>query len=96
MGVLFLTAKEGYAFTAAAGEQIVNDAVEGSFGSHGYLASDPALGAIFIASGRGIRRGVTVDSVRTIDLAPTMAQLLGVELNDTDGKVIAEILAERP
>ncbi len=73
----------------------MNDAAEGSFGSHGYLASDPDLGAIFIASGRGISSGVTVDSVRTIDLAPTMARLLGVELKDTEGKVLAEILAER-
>jgi predicted AlkP superfamily pyrophosphatase or phosphodiesterase len=95
MGVLFLTAKEGYAFTAAAGEQTVNDAAEGSFGSHGYLASDPDLGALFIASGRGIRPGVTLDSVRTIDLAPTMARLLGVALKDPEGRALAEILAER-
>jgi predicted AlkP superfamily pyrophosphatase or phosphodiesterase len=95
MGALLLTAREGYAFTAAAGEQIVNDAAEGSFGSHGYLASDPDLAAIFIASGRGIRRGVTLDSVSTIDVAPTMAQLLGVELNDVDGSVLTAILTGR-
>ena len=95
MGGLFLTARPGYAFTAAAGDQIVNDAVEGSFGAHGYVASDPELSAIFIASGRGIKAGVTLESVDTIDLAPTMAQLLGVELKDVDGKVLTAVLSEK-
>ena len=35
------------------------------------------LSAIFIASGRGIKPGVVLDSVDNIDLAPTMAMLLG-------------------
>src|SRR5688572_4481044 len=35
MGALFLTAKEGYAFTAAAGEDLVVDAPAGSLGAHG-------------------------------------------------------------
>ena len=55
MGALLLTAKEGYAFTADVGDQPVVDAPPGSLGSHGYLASDPDLQALFIASGRGIK-----------------------------------------
>ncbi len=95
MGELFLTAKDGYSFTAAIGEQIVSDAGEGSLGSHGYVSTDPELGAIFIASGRGIKPGVTLDSVNTIDLAPTMARLLGLELKDVDGTVLSELLSEK-
>jgi predicted AlkP superfamily pyrophosphatase or phosphodiesterase len=95
MGALFLTANDGYAFTAAAGGDLVTDAAEGSFGAHGYVSSDPELGAIFIASGRGIKPGVTLDRVNTIDLAPTMARLLGVELKDVDGRVLTEILTGR-
>ena len=95
MGAFFLTAKDGYAFTAAAGDQVANDAAEGSFGSHGYVSSDPDLGAIFIASGRGIKPGVTLDSVRTIDLAPTMARLLGLEMAGIDGTVLTGILTDR-
>jgi predicted AlkP superfamily pyrophosphatase or phosphodiesterase len=95
MGALFLTAKADYAFTAALGDQVVNDATEGSFGAHGYVSTDPELSAIFIASGRGIKPGVTVDSVNNIDLAPTMARLLGLELNEVDGRVLSEILSGR-
>jgi predicted AlkP superfamily pyrophosphatase or phosphodiesterase len=95
MGQLLLTAKPGYAFTGAVTGEPVNPAREGGLGSHGYLASDPQLGAIFIASGRGIKPGVVLDSVRTIDLAPTMARLLGVELPKTDGRALTEILAEQ-
>jgi predicted AlkP superfamily pyrophosphatase or phosphodiesterase len=95
MGALFLTAREGYAFTAALGPQVVNDAAEGGFGSHGYVASDPELGAMFIASGRGIRPGVRLEAVDNIDLAPTMAQLLGLSLKDVDGKVLTPILSDR-
>jgi len=95
MGPLFLTAKEGYAFTANLGDQVVTDAAEGSFGSHGYVASDPELGAIFIASGRGIRTGVTLDTVRNIDVAPTVARLLGVDLPKADGTALTTILSGR-
>jgi predicted AlkP superfamily pyrophosphatase or phosphodiesterase len=92
IGPLFLTAKEGYAFAGSAGEQVVIDAPEGSLGAHGYVSSDPDLQSLFIASGRGIKRGVTLESVDNIDVAPTAARLLGFELKDVDGKVLSNIL----
>jgi predicted AlkP superfamily pyrophosphatase or phosphodiesterase len=95
MGEFFLTAKNGYAFTAALGAQLVNDAPEGSLGSHGYLNTDPDLRAIFIASGRGITRGTAIDSVDTIDVAPTIARLLGLPLPNADGRALTEILVKR-
>lgn len=92
MGALFLTAKEGYAFTGAADEPAVVDAPAGSLGAHGYLSTDPDLRALFIAAGRGITPGVTLDTVNTVDIAPTAARLLGVELKDVQGRVLTEIL----
>ena len=92
MGALLLTAKDGYSFSTAATGEVVADAAEGSLGAHGYLSTDPELQALFIASGRGIKAGVTIDSMQTIDLAPTMARLLGLELKDVDGRVLSEIL----
>ena len=66
-----------------------------ALGTHGYVSTDPELGAIFIASGRGIKAGVTLESVSTIDLAATMAQLLGFELKDVEGRVLTDILADK-
>lgn len=94
MGSLFLLARDGYAFTGDAAAPSVVDAPPGSLGSHGYVASDPDLRSLFIASGRGIRAGVTLDAVNVIDLAPTMARLLGLELRGADGRVLTEILAD--
>lgn len=93
MGALFLTAKDGYAFAAAAGEKTVGDAAEGSLGAHGYVSTDPDIQSLFIASGRGIKRGVKLDTVNNVDVAPTAATLLKLQMKDVDGRVLTEILA---
>jgi predicted AlkP superfamily pyrophosphatase or phosphodiesterase len=93
MGALFLTAKDGYAFVAEANGEPVADVSPTSLGSHGYVASDPDIQAIFIASGRGIRPGVTLESVSNLDIAPTAARLLGLDLGPVDGKILSSILA---
>ena len=93
MGALFVLPKEGYAFNAAATAPVVTDAAEGSLGAHGYVASDPELGAIFIASGAGIKAGVKVNAIENVDVAPTIARLLGLQLDGADGRVLTEILA---
>ena len=92
-GALFLTAKNGYAFSGGAtGGARVVEAPEGSLGTHGYVSSDPDIQALFIASGRGIKPGVKLASVDTVDVAPTAAKLLGVDLGNVDGKVLTQIL----
>jgi CubicO group peptidase (beta-lactamase class C family) len=75
-GQLLLAAQDGYAFSAGTG------------GSHGYLASDSEMNPIFIASGRGVRAGGTVGPVPNVDIAPTIAELLGVSLPTAKGKAI--------
>ena len=92
MSALFLTAKEGYAFADGTGPDIVTDAREGSLGAHGYVATDPDLQSLFIASGRGIAPGVTLETVENIDVAPTAARLLGFEMPNVEGKVLTRIL----
>ena len=92
MGALLLIARDGYVFTAAASGPAVVDAPAASLGAHGYVASDPDLAALFIASGRNIRKGLTLDSMNTVDLGPTAAELLGVSLGTVEGRVLAEIL----
>jgi predicted AlkP superfamily pyrophosphatase or phosphodiesterase len=95
MGVFFVTPKDGYAFSAAAVGDVVVDTGPTSLGAHGYPSSDPDLSALFIASGAGIAPGVVLDAVENVDVAPTMAELLGVTLEKVDGRVRREILLPR-
>jgi len=88
MGDLFLTAKTGYSFSAAAGGPVTAE-VPQIGGSHGYVASDPEMDAIFIASGYGIRGGLKLEMIANIDVAPTIAKLLGVSLPSAKGKPLA-------
>jgi predicted AlkP superfamily pyrophosphatase or phosphodiesterase len=92
IGEFVLVAKEGYAFTAAVDAPFVVDATEGSLGAHGYVTSDPEIQGIFIAAGRGITPGARLETVNNIDIAPTVARLLGVDLGRVDGRVLTELL----
>ena len=96
MADLVLIPKSGYAFSASRGGP-VSTTVASASGAHGYVNTDPELDAIFIASGKGIRPGVTLDRVRNMDVAPTIAALLGVRMpNDIQGKTILGILSDAP
>ena len=87
MGQLFVTAKTGYAFSGATGGPVTAE-VPQTGGGHGYPASDPDMDAIFIASGYRIRTGAKMDAIRNIDVAPTIANLLGVSLPSAKGKAL--------
>lgn len=93
MGDLILFAKQGYAFQLpATGEKEVADSI-GYLGTHGYPASDPELDGVLIASGYGIRKGVSLGRVSNLDVTPTLSRLLGVESPGKEGRVLEEFLA---
>jgi predicted AlkP superfamily pyrophosphatase or phosphodiesterase len=48
-------------------------------GGHGYDPSLPDMGAVFMAMGRGVDPGTQVTEARQIDIAPTVARLLGIQ-----------------
>ena len=60
-------------------------------GTHGYLNTDPKMQAIFIAWGAGIPKGVRLNSISNLDVAPTIAALLGLEMKQAQGHAIPEI-----
>lgn len=93
MGDLILYPKTSYAFkNDAGGDAVVTPSVNYG-GTHGYFNGDPELDGIFIASGRGIKKGVVLDRMANLDVAPTMARLMGLTLPNADGRVLEEILA---
>jgi predicted AlkP superfamily pyrophosphatase or phosphodiesterase len=92
MGDLILYPKAGYAFQGKyEGEEPV--AVSTNYlGTHGYINTDPQLDGAFIAWGYGIKPGARVPRISNLDVAPTLAELLGVKLPDVEGKVLRDMM----
>ncbi len=97
MADLILVAKDGYAFNNEAhGEESVTEVTlaSGNQGHHGYLTTNPKMNAPFIAWGRGIKSGVKLGIIDNIDVAPTIAKLLGENLPGAEGRVLDQMLAD--
>ncbi|OGV58117.1 MAG: phosphodiesterase [Lentisphaerae bacterium RIFOXYA12_FULL_48_11] len=91
MGDLILFAKTGFAFKdICTGEELVADS-KNYLGTHGYPASDPELDGMFIAWGYGIKQGVKLDRIANIDVAPTIAESLGIPFPTAEGRILREI-----
>lgn len=92
MADLILVAKDGYGIGASAiGDDFVIQS-EATLGTHGFLSTNPRMNATFIASGAGIRQAATIEMIENIDVAPTIAHLLGVDFKSVDGKVVQHAL----
>jgi len=96
-GDLVVFAYPPYQFDAATPGTLV--ALSAFFGQHGYvpdvmnLDASVNMHATFIAGGEAIRKHQLAEGVRTIDLAPTIAYLLGVpEPQQSQGVVRLDIL----
>lgn len=94
MGDLILFAKASYAFQAGADKPQPVEATTNYLGTHGYPNSDPELDGVFIASGYGIKPGAQLGRMTNLDVAPTLAKLLQVDLPNVEGRVLDEILAK--
>ncbi len=91
---LLLSAKAGYTFgNNAAGEVSVTTPLKDVHGTHGMDANLPELHATFVAWGIGIRAGAKLGEINNVDVAPTLAKLLGFEMKDVDGKALEGALA---
>jgi predicted AlkP superfamily pyrophosphatase or phosphodiesterase len=72
--------KLGYYALADSMSPIVS-AVQGSPGSHGFSPAYPEMRAAFFIEGPGIARGRDLGLIDMRQIAPTVAQLLGVRLS---------------
>jgi 2',3'-cyclic-nucleotide 2'-phosphodiesterase (5'-nucleotidase family)/predicted AlkP superfamily phosphohydrolase/phosphomutase len=96
-GDVVVVLKPPYQFDAATFGQTI--AFSQFFGQHGYLpetvdfASNGNMHGTFVAAGPGIRRQTPVVGVRAVDLAPTIAMLLGIPgpIN-ARGKILYDLL----
>ena len=89
---LVLTTNPGYSFA----DTLTGSAVaptDGLKGSHGHDPNPAYMHATFIAAGAGIKPGVKLDIIRNLDVAPTIAKLLGIRLGNVEGRVLDEVFA---
>lgn len=87
---LVLNAVPDYMFSNESDGEFVTEVATG--GTHGYINTDPKMQAIFIAWGAGIPAGVRINSIANLDVAPTIAALLGLEMKQAQGHAIPEII----
>jgi glycerophosphoryl diester phosphodiesterase len=92
MADLILAARAGYAFSGDATGDALVVPNEGTTGAHGYLSTEPAMNAVFVASGAGIKAGAELGTVDNTNVAPTVARLLGVAPERASGRALEEIL----
>ncbi|MFN0111206.1 MAG: alkaline phosphatase family protein [Blastocatellia bacterium] len=62
--------------------------------AHGHLPSRAEMRGAFILSGKAIKPGRRIEYTRLIDVAPTVARLLGLEMKTTRGRVLSEVIAQ--
>ncbi|MEW6323534.1 MAG: alkaline phosphatase family protein [Acidobacteriota bacterium] len=62
---------------------------------HGYRPDTPGMETGLIVHGAGVRAGAVLPETHTVDIAPTIALLLGLDLPDADGTPIVGVLTRR-
>lgn len=95
---LMLEAKKGYYFLDTPEGEIIQQITPQNIShiphatksTHGYSPFKKNYTTVFIASGKGIRKGMIIDRMNLIDEGPTIAKLLGFELEAADGSAIKE------
>lgn len=60
----------------------------------GYLPSRAEMRAALILAGKGIKPNQRIEYGRLIDIAPTLARLLGLEMKSARGRVLTEVIAQ--
>lgn len=101
-----LEASEGYFFLDGVEDKVImsvdkiNEAVKigekrAYLNNHGY---NPNLKknyeTVFLISGKGIKKNISINKMSLIDEGPTFARVMGFEMSSCDGRVIEEFLED--
>ncbi len=93
---LVLCASSGYAFfDVAGGDVIVTEKDTRLRGTHGYNPDEQDMQAMFAAWGPGIQKGASLGIISNTSVAPTVAALLGLKMENVDGRVLTEALTSK-
>jgi predicted AlkP superfamily pyrophosphatase or phosphodiesterase len=87
---LWLTAVPGYAFEDGDDGEPLQDVA--ARGQHGYLNTNAEMQALFVASGVHVRPGSVLPVFKNLQVAPTIAYILGFSLPQSKAPPLLEIL----
>jgi len=94
-GDLFVQAEPGYVFSDTWGKEVFEQSSD--LGEMGYDSALEEMHGIFVAAGWGVRKGETISAIRVVDIAPTVARLLGFPSPDmVDGLALDELIKDVP
>ncbi len=87
-------AKVGYSFDDSLNGPVTRELEkEGiTYATHGYSPDKPNYRCNLIVSGDCIKNEVLLGDVAMVDIAPTMAKILGIKFDHGDGRALVEIL----
>lgn len=90
-GDVVVFSKPPYQFDAAmAGEVTAPTPI---YGQHGFLPTSPESRSVFAAAGPTIDQGIVIGPVTAMDLAPTVAAILGIDVPaQAQGSVLPMLL----
>jgi predicted AlkP superfamily pyrophosphatase or phosphodiesterase len=89
---LYLDAAPSFVMSPAANGSTVSGSEVRA--AHGYSPSRSEMRAALVLSGRGIKPGAKIEYARLIDVAPTIARLLGLEMKTARGRVLSEAIVQ--
>ena len=61
-----------------------------TFGEHGFSLDCPEARTLLWLKGPGVKRGFRLPEAKLVDIAPTLAKALGLDLPEADGKALSE------
>ena len=88
---LALEPEKGWAFSGALAPALVHG-LPTVRGNHGQLPDRPELMTGLLAWGAGVRPGAVLEKARLIDVAPTIARILGLEMKGVEGVALDGLL----
>jgi predicted AlkP superfamily pyrophosphatase or phosphodiesterase len=93
---LFLEAAPGFIISEKAIGKKFTEKLTSSIerATSGYLPSRSEMRGMLIAAGKGIKPGTRIEYARLVDVAPTIARLLGLELKASRGHAISGIFIQ--
>ncbi len=90
---VMLDAKLDYSFDESLSEHLIEDLeAQGiKHATHGYSPDREGYRCNLVISGKGVKSGYSLGDVQMVDIAPTMARVLGIRFEKCDGRTLDDI-----